>query len=162
MFKLGIAGLVAVLVVPASEVAAQDTPAGPVVSGFSVSPAQFRVGAKRTHAVIARAAVGTTFGYTLSMPATVKIALERRLRGRLVGDTCMRGRRSLSKHPRCVRFRPMGVIERNGVADDNSVKFTGRLVRTRPFPPGAYRATIVAQSGGASSTPESVTFRIVP
>jgi hypothetical protein len=162
MIKLGIVALLVVLAVPAGDVAAQDPAAGPVVSAFSVSPQRFRVGRKRTHAVIARAAIGTTFSYTLSTAATVQIALEHRLRGRLVGDTCVRGRRSLSKHPRCVRFRPMGVIQRNGLAGDNKVRFTGRLVRTRPFPLGTYRATIVATAGGASSAPRSVVFRIVP
>jgi hypothetical protein len=132
------------------------------VNAFTVSPQQFRVGRKRTHAVIARAAVGTTFSYTLSTAAAVQITLEHRLRGRLVGDTCVRGRRSLSKHPACVRFRPMGVIKRNGIAGDNKVKFTGRLVRTRPFPPGSYRASIVATAGDASSAPRSLGFRVVP
>jgi hypothetical protein len=56
----------------------------------------------------------------------------------------------------------MGVIKRNGIAGDNKVKFTGRLVRTRPFPPGSYRASIVATAGDASSAPRSLGFRVVP
>jgi hypothetical protein len=163
MLKLATIGTLAVFAVGAAAEAQEPAPAtGTVVSAFSVSPSTFRVARKKTHAVIARAPIGTKFSYTVSADAAVKIALEHRLRGRLVDGECVRGQRSLSKKPRCIRFRPMGTLERNAKAGVNTLKFTGRLVRTRPFPPGSYRATIVATAPGlAASEPRSVVFHIV-
>ena len=155
--------LIGIIAVAAIAVPAEgQSPPITEVSAFSVSPSTFRVGHKKTRAVIARAPVGTTFRYTLPAAAAVQITLEHRLRGRLVNGECVRGQRSLSKKPRCVRFRPQGTLRRNGRAGENKLKFTGRLVRTRPFPPGTYVATLVATAPGAApSEPRSVHFHIV-
>jgi hypothetical protein len=160
MYARALIGIVAVaaIAVPAEG----QSPPITEVSAFSVSPSTFRVARKKTRAVIARAPVGTAFRYTLPAAAVVQIDLEHRLRGRLVDGECVRGQRSLSKKPPCVRFRPQGTLQRNATAGENKLKFTGRLIRTQPFPPGSYRATIVATAPGlAASEPRSVVFHIV-
>src|SRR4051795_8867612 len=118
MYTRAVIGIIAVAAVAVP--AQGQSPPSTVVSAFSVSPSTFRVARTKTHAVIARAHAGTTFSYTLSANAVVRIALEHRLRGRLVDNECVRGRRSLSKKPRCVRFRLQGTLQRNGTAGDNN------------------------------------------
>src|SRR4051794_20725604 len=160
MYTRAVIGLIAVAAVAVP--AQGQSPPSTVVTAFSVSPSTFRVARKKTHAVIARAPAGTTFSYTLSADSVVQIALEHRLRGRLVNGECVRGERSLSKKPPCIRFRRQGTLQRNATAGENKLKFTGRLIRTQPFPPGSYRATLLATAPGApASEPRAVGFHIV-
>jgi hypothetical protein len=99
----------------------------------------------------ARAAVkrGTEFRYTLSEPARVVFALERRRPGRRV-----RGKR------RRARWVKAGSFAVQGAAGANRKKFSGRIGRRR-LRPGSYRLSLVAtDAAGNRSVPKRLAFRV--
>jgi acid phosphatase type 7 len=82
----------------------------------------------------------TTFRYTLSEPARVRVTIRRRLRG---------------------RYRVAGQFSQSGVAGHNGRKFRGRLANKR-LGAGSFRASFVAfDAGGNRSAPASLDFQIV-
>jgi DNA-binding beta-propeller fold protein YncE len=110
----------------------RDTVA-PGVSGFKLAPARFRVRSKR----------GTSFRFSLTEPASVRISIERVRPRRRVAALTFRG-------------RPQGA---------NRIRFRGRVKKRppRPLRPGAYRATIVAtDAAGNSSQPRRARFTVLP
>ncbi len=137
----------------------------PVISGARLSNARFRV-AKRPTAVAAarkKAPQGTTFHFTLSEAASVKIAFTRSAPGLRSGRTCVAPTAKLRrKHAkRCSRTLKFGTLTRakEGKGGD-SVAFSGR-VGAKPLGVGAYKATLVAVSSGLSSKPATLSFAIV-
>jgi hypothetical protein len=142
--------------------AGTDTVA-PVLAGVSLSRSVFAVGSKGT-AVSARARRhkrGTTFRFTLSEPATVKIAIKRATPGRRKGKRCVKPTRKLRKAKRCTRFVAVRTLSRVGKAGPNKVAFSGRI-GTKKLRPGRYRAVLRAKDGaGNASTAKRLTFRIV-
>jgi hypothetical protein len=108
-----------------------------------------------------RVARGTTFRFTLSESAKVRIAFERRTGGRRVGGKCLAPTRARRNRRACTRYVAIGSISASGVAGRNSVKFSGRL-KGRPLAVGAYRATLAAtDSAGQRSQPATLRFSVV-
>ena len=70
---------------------------------------------------------GTTFRYSLSEPASVRIAIDRLRPGRRVGAKCRRPTRKLVKKRRCTRIIATGRLSRSGKGGANSTPFSGRL-----------------------------------
>jgi hypothetical protein len=135
-----------------------------LVTGVSVKPARFRVAAGRTALSARRRPVprGTTFAYTLNEPATVKIAIRRKLAGRRRGKRCVKPTRSLRRAKRCTRLGTKGTLTRQGKLGANSVRFTGRIGR-RKLAPGRYAALISAtDAAGNRSKPVTLGFTILP
>jgi hypothetical protein len=82
----------------------------------------------------------TTFRYSLSEPALVRVTIRRRVRG---------------------RYRVAGRFTQDGVPGHNGRRFRGRI-RNKRLGEGRYRATFVAVDGaGNRSTPQTLGFRIV-
>ena len=105
---------------------------------------------------------GTSFRYTLSEPASVRIAIERQAPGRRVGGACVRADRQLEGRPRCVRRLKTGTLVRGGrPAGPGRIRFSGRLA-SRALRPGLYfaRGTAV-DAAGNSSRARRLTFRVV-
>jgi hypothetical protein len=103
----------------------------PVLSGLTLTPRRFAVGA--------RSARRGAFRFTLSEPAKVTIRIQRLRSG---------------------RKRTVGRIARNGRAGANRVAFSGRLHR-RKLKPGRYVATAIAvDAAGQRSTPRRVRFTV--
>src|SRR5205807_769801 len=110
-----------------------------VLSQVSMSPRRFRVGHAST-ALSARtrpkrqAATGTLFRWRLSEPATVRIAIFRRIAGHLVGRRCradqLTGRPARAKGNRCVFDRRLGTISRRAGGGAGRLAFSGRLGKT--------------------------------
>ncbi|HEY1286016.1 MAG TPA: hypothetical protein VGF04_08000 [Solirubrobacterales bacterium] len=126
--------------------------ARPVVSRFGMTNRAFAPKggrrSKRAHGSARgkRVKHGTKFTYTLSEPARVKIAIERRAPKRRKG-----GR----------RFAKATTLTSRKGAGRQSTSFSGR-VRGRGLKPGRYRATIVATDGaGQTSAPRRINFRIL-
>ena len=117
----------------------------PRVSRVRMSRKRFRVGRKRTP-VSAAAKAGTRFRYSLSERATVRITIQRALRGR--------GGRT--------RYRRAGKLTRTGEGPGrDSTAFSGRIGR-RALKPGRYRATLRAtDAAGNRSSAKRIGFRIV-
>jgi CSLREA domain-containing protein len=143
------------------------TPAGtgpanarPVLTAVSMTNTVFAVGPKAT-AVAAKARRGTTFRYTLSEAATVRIAISRARPGRRKGKRCVKPTRKLRKAKRCTRYLRSGTLTRASKAGKNRVAFSGRIGR-RALKPGRYRAVLrAADAAGKRSLAKTLKFRVV-
>ena len=125
-------------------------PGGAVLTltGASLKPARFRVAKGRTAVSAQRRRRkpiprGTTFRYTLSAPATVKIVIRRKLAGRRKAKRCVRPTRRLRRAKRCTRLLTKGTLTRRSKLGANSTRFTGRIGR-RKLAPGKYAAVLTA------------------
>jgi hypothetical protein len=108
-----------------------------------------------------RVARGTTFRFTLSESAKVRIVFERRTGGRRVGGKCLAPTRARRNRRACTRYVAVSSISPSGVAGRNSVKFSGRL-KGRPLAVGSYRATLTATDvAGQRSQPARLRFSII-
>jgi len=138
----------------------------PGVSGFGLTNNPFAVGGSTP--VFGSAAAktkkhkkGTTFRYTLSEAATVKIAISQRLAGRRKGKRCVAPTRKLRKAKKCTRVAARGTLTRTSRQGKNSVAFSGRI-GSRKLSPGSYQATLTATDAAKNtSRGKTITFRIV-
>jgi hypothetical protein len=147
---------------PASPAPVVDRTA-PVLSVFTLTNKRFRVGPGRTAVAAAKQAPrGTTFRFTLSEVADVRIAIQRKLPGRRVGKSCRKATRKLRKRPKCTRYgAATALTRRHRPAGRNSVAFSGRI-RSKALARGTYRATVTAtDAAGNRSAPRAATFTIV-
>jgi hypothetical protein len=108
---------------------------------------------------------GARFRYRLSKPATVTIAIERRLPGRRIGRAghrrCVAARGRIRKSRRCLRSRRVGMLSVSERAGRRSTRFSGRF-RGRNLARGRYRARLRAvDSSGSPSRTRSVAFRLI-
>ena len=137
----------------------------PVITGFSVRPRTFSV-APRTTAPAARpghpAHVGSSFRYSLSEAATIKIAIRRVVGGRRIGGRCVAvTKRNRARGHACSRLETVGTLTRRGRQGANVTSFSGRIGR-RALAIGRYVAMIQAtDSAGDRSATRSAAFRVV-
>jgi hypothetical protein len=142
----------------------------PGVTGASIGKA-FAV-AKRATAITARkkkrkrAKRGTTIRFTLSEAATVRLRIDRKLKGRRVKKgkkrVCAKPNRKNRKKRKCTRYKRAGkTLVRSSKAGKNKVKFSGRIAK-KALKRGAYRLTIVAtDASGNKSKAKRLKFKIV-
>jgi len=132
-----------------------------VVSGAKTPTTGSAAAASTTGVVAAtRHKRGTTFRYTLSEAATVKIIIVRRRSGRRTHKRCVAPGRSLRHAPRCIRLTVQGMLTRISHRGANGVAFSGRI-GSRALAPGTYRATLTASDGtGHASRPKNIVFTI--
>ncbi len=146
-----------------SEVQVSDLSA-PVLQALSITRKRFAVGAGQTALSAARrrrTPRGTTFRYSLSEPATVRIVIDRLRPGRRVRGKCRRPTRRLAKKRRCTRIVATGSLTRNSRAGTNNTGFSGRL-RRKALRPGRYRAKVTATDrAGNGSNARRVRFTVV-
>ena len=103
---------------------------------------------------------GTVFSFVLDEAAQVRIAIQRKVKGRRVQGRCVADRPRRSAKPPCSRYvRAAPTLRRNAREGVNKVPFTGRI-KGRALKPGRYRAAFTATAGGGTSTAATVTFRI--
>jgi hypothetical protein len=139
----------------------------PVLSHIFETHSRFRVGSARTAISAARrshrTAVGTTFGFTLSVDAAVAVRIDHTAAGLVSRHHCVAPSRRVraSSHPRCTRIVVDGTLRRHGHRGGNRVRFSGRIGR-RALGRGAHRVTIGATVGGASGRSRHLNFVIVP
>lgn len=107
-----------------------------------------------------RAPRGTVFSFQLDQPATVKIAIQTRVRGRRAGRGCVRPSRKLRQKARCTRVVTIATLTRAGHLGSNRVPFTGRL-RERALTSGHYQARFTAIDAIGASRPRTLTFTVV-
>ncbi|MDQ3886637.1 MAG: ABC transporter substrate-binding protein, partial [Actinomycetota bacterium] len=88
--------------------------AAPDVSGYGLTNRSFVVGRGPTptfgNAAAKKPKTGTTFRYTLSEPATVKIVIARARSGRRKNKRCVAPTRKLRRAARCVRLTLQGTL----------------------------------------------------
>ncbi|HEY8867361.1 MAG TPA: PKD domain-containing protein, partial [Solirubrobacteraceae bacterium] len=129
---------------------------------FTETRSRFAVGPRPTAITAKSLPRGTTFKYSLSNLATVRIKVERKTTGARVNGRCVK-RTSARRHkPKCTRFVKQGTLTRNNrPAGASRLKFSGRI-GSRKLKPGRYRATITAQAaGGPVSVGRSLSFTIL-
>jgi len=146
--------------------AVRDTSA-PGVSNYEITNNPFVVGggSTSTFGLAARAKKhnkGTTFGYTLSEAATVRIVIAQAASGRRRGRHCVAPTRRLRKARTCVRLSTRGgTLTRTSHQGANRVAFSGRI-GSRKLAPGRYQATITATDAAKNtSKPQTISFTIV-
>jgi hypothetical protein len=132
----------------------------PALSALSVTPRTFAAAGK-TRAAATRVPRGTTFRFTLSEAARVRVVVARKTAGRRVGGRCLAATPARRKRAKCTRYVTVGSISVSAVAGRNSVKFSGRL-KGRALASGAYRASFTATDAAAQrSAVRTVSFRVV-
>jgi hypothetical protein len=104
---------------------------------------------------------GTTFRYSLSEPAAVTFAIERRVSGRRVKGTCRARTRSNTGGPSCIRFGRVGSVRARAGVGANGTPFSGRMAG-KPLRPGAYRALVGAvDAAGNRSHRATASFTVL-
>jgi hypothetical protein len=142
----------------------------PGVTAASLTNKSFAV-AKGATAISARkkkrkAKRGTTIRYTLSEAATVRLTIERKLKGRRVKKgkkrVCAKPTRKNRKKRKCTRYKRAGkTLTRKSKTGKNSVKFSGRIGK-KALKRGSYRLTIVAtDAAGNKSKAKRLSFKVV-
>jgi hypothetical protein len=129
------------------------------LGAVKADPRRFAVASKGKHGRAATAR--TTFRYSLSEPATVTFAIERRTSGRRVNGRCRATTAANARRPSCARFKRIGSFHARATAGANATPFSGRI-RTTPLSPGPYRALLTAvDAAGNRSTAATATFTIL-
>ena len=141
-----------------------DTSA-PGVSGYGLTNNPFVVSGARTPtfgvAAVRRHKRGTTFRYTLSETATVRIRIAQRRAGRRRGRRCVAPTRALRRARGCTRIITRGTLTRVSHVGRNSVAFSGRI-GSRKLSAGSYQATLTAtDAAGNTSRGRTIRFTIV-
>jgi subtilisin family serine protease len=147
---------------PGAQPPAGNPPSTPLahVSGASLTHRTFRVSPKRRLAQISRRPpVGTTFKYTLDIPATVRFDFSQPAAGRKVNGKCVSRSKRNQRKPRCALQR--GSLTFAGHAGTNTVRFAGWLSRTKKLTPGKYTLTVTAITPGVGATSQQLRFKIV-
>jgi streptogramin lyase len=134
------------------------------VQALSFSNTRFRAGSKST-ALSARAKpapIGTTMRFTLSEPATVSIAIQRKSRGRRAGGKCKAPTKARRHKRRCTRWLTRGTLTRKAIGAPAAYPFSARI-RGRALAAGGYRAVARAKdTAGNRSGKQSARFTVVP
>jgi streptogramin lyase len=135
----------------------------PIVFSSRVDPKTWRRGSKLPEiSRRRRAPVGTKIKFSLSRAASVQLAFNSKKPGRKIKGKCRRKTRSNRKARRCTRLVFAGQLSFSGHAGNNSVRFQGRLSRSKRLKPGRYQLRVTATDATAP-TPSSRTasFTIV-
>jgi hypothetical protein len=102
--------------------------------------------------------VGTTFSYTLNLPATVVLKFTQQAKGRKVKRKCVAQSHKNAHKPSCKLTVNDGTLRTKGLAGKNKLKFAGKVGRKK-LPPGSYQVTIFA-SNGAGGPSKTLRFTI--
>jgi hypothetical protein len=139
------------------------TPPPPAITAASMTNRRFRVARASTAISAGKAPLGTSFRFTLSAAASVKIKITRPAAGLRHGHSCLapsaKLRRAHAKH--CARMLTVATLTRASEPDGrDSVSFSGRIGHS-PLPPGAYTALLSAGNTAGNSKPITLAFTIV-
>jgi hypothetical protein len=131
------------------------------VTGVSQSAARWVEGNALARFGSARIPVGTTFRFTLDVPAGVTFAFVRLAPGRHVGGRCVAQTHGNRHKPACTRKLAAGSLSFLGHAGVNAVRFEGRLSAHSKLPLGRYAMTLTATASGNHSAPQQLNFTVV-
>ena len=130
-----------------------------VVGGYTPIVANAAAGNPKPRAK--RPRTGTTFAYTLSEAATVRIAIARKSTGRRNAKGCVAPSAKLRKAKKCIRLTVQGTLTRTSRQGANTVAFSGRI-GSKALNPGRYQATLTATDAAKNtSKPKTIFFTIV-
>jgi hypothetical protein len=135
----------------------------PTLTAASLTNRRFRVAKKDTAISAKKAPLGTTFRFTLSAPAKLKIAITRSAPGLRRGHSCLAPSAKLRrKHAkRCTRTLTVGTLTRSSeLKGADRIPFSGRIGH-RALSPQLYKALLSASNAGGHSTPVTLAFVVV-
>jgi hypothetical protein len=143
--------------------------AAPVLGALKGSHASWREGNApaqiSSDSKLARPPVGTTFTFTLNVPATVKLVFTTGSPGRLSKikgkRVCVAQTKHNAKLPKCTRTLTAATMSLKAHTGADKIAFQGRTSPTRKLKPGTFTATFTATNATASSKPRSLKFTIV-
>ena len=132
----------------------------PSLTALAQSASRWRRGNQQ--AKISRAPLGTTFSFSLSKPATVKLAFTQKASGRKVRGVCKAPTPSNASKRRCARTILAGTLSLPGHAGLNRLRFQGLLPSGKSLKLGNYNVSLTARdSDGLQSAAHSLSFTIV-
>jgi hypothetical protein len=154
---------------PAIGTVSDKTPPG--VKGYGVSNRVFVVGSRSTPTFGfatknptnkgGRHETGTTFRYTLSEAATVRLTIARGRSGRQDHKRCVAPTHRLANARKCIRIFVKGTLTRTSHQGPNRIFLSGRIA-SQALSPGGYQATLTATDAAKNiSKPKTITCTIV-
>jgi len=107
-----------------------------------------------------RLPVGTTFSFTLNMPAAVTFTFTRQSDGRMVAGKCVAPTRKDVSMRRCARTVTAGELTFSAHAGVNKVRFDGVASKRMRLGSGTYTLLATATAAGQRSTTQTLRFTI--
>jgi hypothetical protein len=131
------------------------------ISGASETHKKFRVSHRRKLAQISKklAPIGTTFKFTLSGAAKVRLDFTRPGAGRKVGGKCVAPTKRNRHKPKCTLLAGSSAFA--GHVGTNTVVFEGWLSHSKKLGPGHYTLVITAITPGVGTTTTKLNFTVV-
>ena len=144
---------------------------GPLLRDLRGSHRRWREGSalphipRHTNHARGRPAVGTTFAFTLSQAATVKLIFTQQGSGRVVTvkghGECVAQTKRNQRRRRCVRTVTAAGLSLKAPSGADEIGFAGRVSPTHKLSLGSYTITITAANANGKSSPHSLRFTIV-
>jgi hypothetical protein len=118
----------------------------PTVGPVIVNPKTWRRGSKlaQISKKRKRPPVGTKISFSLSRAAVVQLAFLSPRPGRRIKKRCVSPTRKNRKARKCTRLVLAGTLSFAGHAGKNTIRFQGRVSRTRKLTPGGYQLRVTA------------------
>lgn len=141
------------------------TPAreGLAIAHLAQSHSTWRGGNRAAAISRKRSPLGTTFSFTLSQPAAVKLEFAQRLTGRKSNGRCVPARPTNGHRVTCRRVAVRGTLAFTGRSALNRVAFQGLLPGGRKLPLGQYTLRVTATNAVRQrASAHSLRFTIVP
>jgi hypothetical protein len=137
--------------------------AAPVIDSLRLTHRTWRegralAGLARRHS---RIPVGTTFEFSLSEPARLRLGFARLGTGRIVHGRCMHGPPHGRHLRRCRLAVSRGTLRLSAGSGPRRLRFAGRITKRNRLPPGSYELTLTAEAAGMKSASRHLSFRIV-
>jgi hypothetical protein len=124
------------------------------LTGLKIKPKRFATTGRRK---------GATVSWRVSHAGTLKLAVQRKTRGRKVGKSCKKQTNRNRKRKACTRYVSVGTITRSAKQGNGRYKWTGKVKRRR-LKTGTYRLVGTATAKDRSVLPSAagrVTFKVV-
>jgi hypothetical protein len=150
----------------ASQSASYAVVAGPVVSSLSETARTWREGNALAHITAKKnnkkkLPLGTTFSFSLNVPASVTFTFTEPAGGRTVGETCVAQTNENKSKRHCTRTVIVGTLTFSAHTGANKMRFEGRISKHKKLEPGSYALLITATASGKHSTTGPLRFTIV-
>jgi FG-GAP repeat protein len=144
------------------------SPVPPTISSVHQSHSTWRLGGKLAHISARRKApakktapVGTTFSFSLNVPAAISFTFTQRVSGRKVTGKCVAQAKRKRRRRTCQPTVKAANLSFIGHSGTNRVAFQGRISRSSELKPGHYTLLITAENSAGHSSPHRLTFTIV-
>jgi hypothetical protein len=134
----------------------------PTISRVHQSHSTWRRGGKLAHtSAKKKVPVGTTFSFSLNVPAVISFNFTQRVSGRKVRGKCRAQTKRNRRSPGCKRAVTAGTLSFIGHSGTNKVAFQGRISGSDTLKLGHYTLLISAANSAGHSGPRQLTFTIV-